>query len=203
MSLKELYYKVAAKHLAKPQGLIGRYAMYSVCKNNKSQYDFIVNELEGTNNLNVLDVGFGNGVLLNTLANKYPNNYYGIDISKDMVKLASKINKNHKIELKLGNIKDIPFDDNLFDVIYTSNTVYFWQDTKKAISEVKRVLKPNGKFINTLFSKEALDNLPHANYGYNKYTVDELLDIMNSIGETKAIEIEKGRLAIIARKEKL
>lgn len=200
MNLKELYYRVAAKNLAKPQGFLGRFAMKQISKSNTLQYDFIVNAISNTKNLNVLDIGFGNGALLNLLSEKYDNSYYGIDISSDMVKLAS---KNAKLNLQLANVEKIPFDDDMFDIIYTCNTVYFWQDTNKAINEINRILKHDGVFYNLFYTKKALDDVPHTEFGFNKRTIQEMIELFKPLGKTKLHEIKNKLLyAIEVRKEK-
>lgn len=40
----------------------------------------------------------------------------------------------------------MPFDDETFDITTAFSTVFFWQDIINAFREVKRILKPGGKF---------------------------------------------------------
>lgn len=45
------------------------------------------------------------------------------------------------------DITDIPFRENTFDYIISNHIIEHIKDEEKAVSEIKRVLKPNGKWI--------------------------------------------------------
>ncbi len=49
--------------------------------------------------------------------------------------------------LAVGNALDLPFDDNVFDALWANGVVHCTGDTRKAISEARRVLKPGGRAI--------------------------------------------------------
>ncbi|MBP3916587.1 MAG: methyltransferase domain-containing protein [Clostridium sp.] len=54
----------------------------------------------------------------------------------------------HKILcLSIGYCCNLLYDDDFFDVVTTINTIYFWNDTKKGLEEIYRVLKGDGVFI--------------------------------------------------------
>lgn len=116
-----------------------------------------------------------------------------------MIKSASKRNKrfidDNRLFLSEGDIIEIPFDDEFFDKIYTVNTVYFWQDIDKGLSEIKRVLKPGGTFINVVYSKEWLDKSPLTQYGFSKYTLDEVSNasVRNGFRTSDIQEIKKDK----------
>ncbi|MDR0922247.1 MAG: class I SAM-dependent methyltransferase [Lactobacillales bacterium] len=114
----------------------------------------------------LLEVDFRNGKVLKKVATKSDGIIYGIEISE--IQQASRKNlkfiANHQMILQKGNVLNLPFSDNSFDKIYTINTVYFWEDVNRGLSEIHRVLRPNGIFINTIYSKEYLDKLPMTKY---------------------------------------
>ena len=76
---------------------------------------------------------------------------YGIDYSMESVKLSRQVNEKlideGKVEIQEGNVKDLPFEDDTFDIVTAFETVYFWPDIEKCFGEVKRVLKPGGTFL--------------------------------------------------------
>ena len=87
---------------------------------------------------NVLDLGSGTGAAYKQLENL---NVIALDPDEKMLQL-NKFSK--KI---LANAENIPLDDNSIDTVYCA---FVWRnvnDTQKALSEVKRVLRPNGVFI--------------------------------------------------------
>tara|TARA_B100000900_G_scaffold95058_1_gene78169 strand:- start:1161 stop:1784 length:624 start_codon:yes stop_codon:yes gene_type:complete len=94
-----------------------------------------VNNLIGTS---VLDLGSGTGAAFDQLID-YET--IAIDPDKKMLELNSFENK------VLGSAENLPFEDNTFDNVFCS---FVWRnvsDTKKALHEVYRVLKPGGKFV--------------------------------------------------------
>lgn len=85
----------------------------------------------------ILDVGTGCGILHSL----YPQlDIIGIDISSGML-------KHHKGKHLLASADNIPFDDNHFDSVVCRSTLHHLHDPKKALSEIRRVLKPGGRFV--------------------------------------------------------
>ena len=134
------------------------------------------------------------------------SNFYGIDISADMVKTATK--KNHKsvkqgrLTLAKSSIENIPFDKQ-FGQIYTMNTVYFWNDLQTALTEIYDKLQSGGKFLNVFRNKEWLDNkASFTKYGFKKYTEQELLTATEQAGfNVKMATIRPNTFCIHAEKQ--
>ncbi|MCB2356393.1 class I SAM-dependent methyltransferase [Clostridium estertheticum] len=189
--------KYVAGQFGKPTGIGGVISTFIMNRMNQIQYKSVVSNLNCCKNDRVLDIGFGNGYLLNLLAKKNEGGFYGIEISDDMLKAGYKRNKElikqRKIHLAVGNVMDIPFENYFFDKVYTVNTVYFWKDLDKSLSEIRRVLKPNGIFINAIYSKQWLDNIKYTQYGFLKYTPKELEEatLRNGLNVIKVIETKK------------
>lgn len=52
-----------------------------------------------------------------------------------------------------ADAENLPFKDNAFDVVYSFGVLHHTPDTQKAINEIYRVLKPNGKCVTMLYHK--------------------------------------------------
>lgn len=88
--------------------------------------------------LRILDAGCGPGAALIYLA-KF-GDVIGVDISEEALKFAKK-----RGMVKKGDISKLPFEDQTFDVVVCLDVLYHqWVNVKRAISEMKRVLKPEG-----------------------------------------------------------
>jgi demethylmenaquinone methyltransferase/2-methoxy-6-polyprenyl-1,4-benzoquinol methylase len=101
----------------------------------KSWRDKAINNLAGTS---VLDLGSGTGASYKQLL-KYETT--AIDPDKKMLELNAFENK------VLGYAENLPFEDNSFNNVFCS---FVWRnvsDTNKALNEVYRVLKPDGRFV--------------------------------------------------------
>ena len=178
--------KYISEQFGNPTGVGGAISTFIMNVMNQTQYKGIINNLNCSENDRILDIGFGNGYLINNLAKKNEGNFYGIEISDDMIKTGhrrnNKLIQQERVHLVKGNVMDIPFEDDFFDKIYTVNTVYFWEDLDKSLLEIKRVLKPNGIFINAIYSKEWLDKIKYTQHGFSKYSPSELVEITSSNG---------------------
>jgi ubiquinone/menaquinone biosynthesis C-methylase UbiE len=99
--------------------------------------------------LHILDIGCGTGDSL-VLLNKLNKNLhlYGLDISEKMLKRADKKLKEKAI-LKLGDVEKLPFKDNLFDYVITTEAFHHFPNPDLALKDIFRVLKKNGKLILT------------------------------------------------------
>ena len=93
----------------------------------------------------ILDMGSGTGTLLSHLGIS-SDRYTGLDISERMIELSSMKFPNHKFVN--GTMSKMPFDNNSFDsVLSLFGSFSYSLNHAKTIQEIKRVLKPNGKFI--------------------------------------------------------
>ncbi|MPQ32554.1 methyltransferase domain-containing protein [Clostridium estertheticum] len=106
----------------------------------------MVNFAGDLNNKNILDIGTGTGKVLKTLKSTSPNgNYYGVDISEEMM---GKIDTSLGFKLSISKIEDLnSFKDNFFDIVTARMVLHHSENLDKALKEVYRVLKPGGKFI--------------------------------------------------------
>jgi len=95
----------------------------------------------------VLDVGCGKGGVSVSCALRGAK-VFGIDVDEEELKIASlwieKIGISNSVSVKKGSITEIPFADNLFDLITCSSVLEHVKDTDKAVREMARVLKPGG-----------------------------------------------------------
>jgi len=88
----------------------------------------------------ILDVGCGEGFTLNILhQNRIGKRLEGVDFQKEAVKLGRKIHPH--LKLRQGNIYNLPFKDDSFDLIICTEVLEHLEDPKKALTEIIRVSK--------------------------------------------------------------
>ena len=95
----------------------------------------------------ILDVGSNTGFATVEIASLTKKHVTGVDINPSSVAYARKLAEDAKltnVEFQVGNILDLPFPDESFDLIYCNNVTSFIADRDKAIVEYQRVLKSNG-----------------------------------------------------------
>lgn len=92
----------------------------------------------------ILDAGCGTGLFLR----KLPPGSYGIDISMTALVKAKNYAPNAKIFL--SDIEKMPFKNNFFDTILCTEVLEHLPNPDKALEEIRRVLKKNGRFIGSV-----------------------------------------------------
>ncbi|HSI71467.1 MAG TPA: ubiquinone/menaquinone biosynthesis methyltransferase, partial [Gillisia sp.] len=107
--------------------------------------------VEATKPEAVLDIATGTGDLAISLADTTAKRIVGLDISEGMLavgrkKIAAK-NLSEKIEMVQADSEALPFEDNSFDAITVAFGVRNFEHLEKGLSEIFRVLKPNGIFV--------------------------------------------------------
>ena len=99
----------------------------------------------------ILDIATGTGDLAILFAETSAKEIIGLDISQGMLDFGKKKIEakklNTKIQMVLGDGENIPYSDNYFDVITVAYGVRNFENLEKGLSEILRVLKPNGTFI--------------------------------------------------------
>ncbi|MGL4760719.1 MAG: class I SAM-dependent methyltransferase [Sarcina sp.] len=190
-----------AKQFGNPTGIGGLISTFVMNSMNRKQYKSVIDNLMISSGDKILDLGFGNAKLLNKLSKVSSGKFYGLEYSEDMYKRAK--NKFRYLNLKQGDIIESPYENQFFDGVYTVNTVYFWSDINKGLSEIKRNLKNGGVFINVFYSKRWLENIKYTDYGFNRYAKEELLSLTIEAGfeEVELLEISKDKAyCLIAKK---
>jgi arsenite methyltransferase len=96
----------------------------------------------------VLDVGCGAGATPCFIAKKYGCRVVGVDISNRMIERsrerAKKEGVAHKVEFRVADAQDLPFEDDLFDAVITESVTAFPEDKQGAVNEYARVTRPGG-----------------------------------------------------------
>lgn len=115
--------------------------------------DWILNKLNLKVGENVLDIGCGNGKQLIEYAKiiKPCGRATGIDISEDLLKEARERIKSEQLTnvnlYKLSADDQLPYEDNIFDVVSCCFSIYYYADIKRTLNEIHRILMPEGRFF--------------------------------------------------------
>ena len=97
----------------------------------------------------VLDIGIGSGLNI-PFYNKSKIKYlYGLDPSKELIEMAKPLANLNQIEIEFleCGAENIPLLDNSIDTVLITYTMCTIQDVILSNSEIKRVLKDNGKLL--------------------------------------------------------
>lgn len=104
----------------------------------------------------ILDLGCGTGVFFEEWLNHTaPENIYGSEYDKEPFETVFKENSEFLIKTKIPSKnlvncsgENLNFEDETFDIVWMNEVLEHVQDDEKVISEIYRVLKPGGVWIN-------------------------------------------------------
>lgn len=103
----------------------------------------------------LLNVGSGHGADFLPFKNNFE--LYGVDFSREMLRLARRYSQKFEfaVNLQQADARHLPFPDNSFDWAIAVATYHHLQgrsDQLSAIIELKRVLKPGGEAFITVWN---------------------------------------------------
>lgn len=119
--------------------------------NNIKMREFIYSLITIKPNMRILDLGCGQGYDLYRISQITDDEtrLFGLDmIEKSIIKASENYGKDPRMKFSTHNFaKDIPFDDNHFDLVISNNMLECITDKQHLLREVHRVLKPGGQVV--------------------------------------------------------
>ena len=180
--MEEKDLKILAQNLANPQGEKGIQIGEMMHATNIGMTLESIHSLLVEDSEHILEIGHGNaGHLKSFLKIAKDLKYTGIDISETMHNEAKNLNSEFKdqADFVLYEGEKLPFEDEVFDKIFTVNTVYFWKEPVEYLNEIYRVLKDNGTFILTFGQRDFMETLPFTAYDFTLYSNDEMEELIS------------------------
>lgn len=160
----------------------------------------------------VLEVGCGEGYGTFYLS-KNVKKIIALDTDKSIIEKAKEKYNSKNIEFREYNGENIPYEDNLFDVVISFQVIEHIRDDRKFVKEIHRVLKKGGKYILTTPNRKLrLKNgeRPWNRFHIREYSVEMLEKLLspffNSItlyGVDTITEIKKRELKRVEKNRKL
>ena len=113
----------------------------------------------------VLEIGCGNGYMLEQLASSFPSReFHGLDFSHELLEIAAK-RKIKNGSFSQGDVRKLSFENESFDIVFTERcliNLLSWEDQKKALKQIQRILKKGGFYFMIESFTDGYDNLNKA-----------------------------------------
>ena len=174
---------------ARPEGFLGRVMLRFMNFGHAPLTNWGLSLVEIHDGWTMLDIGCGGGATLKRLLKRSKGaQVYGIDISEESVAKARKVNANvldRQVFVTQGSAEKLPYEDNKFDLVTAVETVYFWPDLPNCLKEVRRVVKPGGRFA---IMVEVLENdsvWTDVVDGMTAYSPEQLKEMLEGAGFAK------------------
>jgi ubiquinone/menaquinone biosynthesis C-methylase UbiE len=115
----------------------------------------LANRLAARDFPRVLEVAAGTGIVTRRLAAALPASTHIVasDLNQAMLDHAATLPIERPVEWRQADAMQLPFVNNLFDAVVCQFGAMFFPDKSKAFSEVRRVLKPGGAFIFSVWDR--------------------------------------------------
>jgi 2-polyprenyl-6-hydroxyphenyl methylase/3-demethylubiquinone-9 3-methyltransferase len=108
-----------------------------------------------TRPVQILDVGCGAGFLSNALGRE-KFDVTGLDLSLSSLNVAQSRDLGGKVKYLQADAYNMPFEDESFDVVTSTDFLEHVSEPKQVLKEVSRVLRPNGFFFYHTFNRNFL-----------------------------------------------
>ena len=185
----------------------GRFMLRSMNKGHEKLARWGRSYLNIDKNYTVLDLGCGGGRNIEYFLTK-ADKVYGLDHSETSVKMASEINKKAidtgRCQILVGDVKNLPLEDQSIDIVTAFETIYFWNDIEECFREIYRVLKNGGQFLicNEVSSKERRDVKKLLKMiNFEIYKPNDLTKMLRELGFSCQYYLDsKKQMVVIAKK---
>jgi SAM-dependent methyltransferase len=148
----------------------------------------------------VIEIGTGMGADHLQWAQAKPRTLVGIDLTERAVHFTRErlALYGFKADVRVADAERLPFADNSFDIAYSWGVLHHSPDTARAVSEMRRVLRPGGRALVMIYHRASLVGaMLWLRYGlFRGRPLKSLRNIYSQYLEspgTKAYSISEGR----------
>ncbi len=110
----------------------------------------------------LLEIAAGSGVVTRAMASGLPNSVTitATDLSQAMLDHAESVGTARPVAWQQADVMDLPFPDTTFDVAVCQFGAMFFPDRTAAYAEVRRVLRPGGVFLFSVWDSVETNEFP-------------------------------------------
>jgi len=190
--------KVVASQLGAPSGVIGGWVLGPLWnRRNAALNDAALDALDLQADDDVLEVGFGGGYLIERMARIVTDGHLsGVDASQTMVSRCNRrfrsLARTRRVDLRCAPAEELPYPAARFDKAVSVNSLFYWSDPVRALSELNRVLRPAGRPVLCLTRKQGIEHKSFAGHGLALYEDDALSGLLECAGFER-VEVSHGR----------
>tara|TARA_Y100000588_G_C13771286_1_gene718324 strand:+ start:82 stop:696 length:615 start_codon:yes stop_codon:yes gene_type:complete len=167
----------------------------------------LCNSVRGNEKKRILDCGAGGTMPPLSLFNEHGFETVGIEFSKNQVDLANAFgaSRDQKLDVRLGDMTHLPFEDASFDFVYSYNSVFHMKkkQIREAVNEMKRVLKPGGFLFVNFLSVEDFRCGEGPHLGDNQYEQMDDEPVIHSYFDLDEAEDYIGEMTFVMKERRL
>lgn len=169
------------------------HSLYS--QNQQGWFPWIYEQLEVCPGIRILELGCGDGTLWVENLKRLPKEADIIlsDISEGMLRDARRAigAKDGRFSYEVFDCQHIPFADGSFDLVIANHVLFYCEDIRRVCGEVRRVLRPGGRFLCSAYGQEHMKEVSLLVQGFDDRIVlsaDKLYDRFGKENGTGILE---------------
>ena len=167
-----------------PRGLFGRFIGRAMVRETKEANDRNRELIGDVRDRTVIELGFGQGRTVELLE-KDGAHVLGVDVSETMLAQASARNQEAiaagRVDLRIGDGVELPFDDECADALITAHTIYFWPDHLAVLAEIHRVLRPGSRLAIAFNGADGMRDWMDPEV-YRTFDTPEVVELLDKAG---------------------
>ena len=145
-----------------PDKLNIRIRLHQLYSTNKEGFNnWIVKHYNIKKESSILELGCGTGITWKEHTNLLQdcNEVYFTDLFEGMIEEArANIGEHANIHYAVVNAEELPYEDERFDIVIANMMLYHIPNLDKALSEIRRVLKKDGKFYCATYGENGVES---------------------------------------------
>lgn len=197
-----------ARQAGRPAGVVGRVLLGLMARETSRFNREVLDALAAQDDERILEIGFGHGRTLLDVARRAPGAQLGgIDVSATAERTAARrcraLVAGGRLDLRTGDAGTMPWEATSFDAAFSVHTIYFWPEPAKVFTEIRRVLRPGGRFVLGMRERTdaALAAFPASTYRF--YSPEEVSQLLVDAGfdlvDNRAAEANTELRIVVAR----
>ena len=119
---------------------------------NRSLHSTLSNETQELKDKLVLEVGIGSGGSANYMCGKFDCNLIGVDLGYSVDVAYKNFSGNPFFHIVQASAFNLPFQDTLFDFVYSHGVIHHTFNTRKAFDQLSRISKAGGRLYVWVYS---------------------------------------------------
>lgn len=187
-SLKKQYQN--ASNISSRISLHSHYA-----QNPKGWFPWIYEQCQIQPGMKILEVGCGDGALWLQNKDRLPADIQVTlsDVSEGMLRDARRAlgTEDSRFDFQILDCQQIPYRENIFDLVVADHVLFYCDDLKKALSEIRRVLKPGGRLVCSTYGNDHMKEVSELVQAFDEHIVLSAEKLYERFGRENGAEILK------------